>query len=91
MKRAVAVALSGIFLVAGFAVTGVAKEKGEELFEKKCGICHPLSRALSKSKDREGWEKTVRRMKEVNGCPITDEEAEAVVGYLAKERGPGSK
>jgi len=88
MKRAMAVVLAGIFLVAGIAMTGGAEEKGKELFEKKCGVCHPLDRALSKSKDREGWAKTVTRMKETNGCAITDAEADAIVDYLASARGP---
>lgn len=91
MKRAAAAVLTGAFLVAGFAVSGGAAEKGKGLFEKKCILCHPLSRALSQNKDREGWAKTVARMREVNRCPITDAEAEAIVGYLAKVRGPEAR
>lgn len=91
MKRAAAVVLAGMCLVAGFAVSGGAAEEGKGLFEAKCGICHPLSRSLSKNKDRKGWAATVKRMKEVNRCQITDAEAEEIVEYLAKERGTTGK
>ncbi len=59
---------------------------GKALFEKKCALCHPLERALGKSKDRNGWAATVKRMQKVNGCPITDAEAGKIVDYLAKVR-----
>lgn len=88
MKRSAAVVLSVALLVAGFAGAGAAAGKGKELFEGKCGLCHPLDRALSQTKDREGWTKTVKRMRESNGCRITDAEAEEIVGYLASVRGP---
>jgi len=88
MKRAVSVVLAGALLVVGFAVSGGAAEKGKELFEEKCILCHPLGRALSQNKDREGWTKTVKRMKEANGCKITDEEAGEIVEYLVSVRGP---
>lgn len=90
MKRAVSVVLAGALFLVGFAVSGESAEKGKELFEGKCALCHPLSRALSQSKDREGWTKTVKRMKEANGCKITDAEAEEIVGYLVSVRGPAA-
>lgn len=91
MKRTAAGVLAGALFVAGFAVSGGAAEEGKGLFETKCILCHPLGRALSQNKDREGWANTVKRMREVNHCQITDAEAEAVVGYLAKVRGPKAK
>lgn len=91
MKRTAAVILAGALLGAGFVAAGGAAEQGEELFEKKCGMCHPLSRTLSQNQDRDGWTKTVTRMREVNGSPITDKEAKAIVDYLAKARGAEAK
>ncbi|GAB4369479.1 MAG: hypothetical protein Kow00128_15710 [Deltaproteobacteria bacterium] len=91
MKRAPAVLLAGILLAASFAATAVAEGKGKALFEEKCILCHPLGRALSQSKDKDGWAKTVARMRERNGCRLEDAEAEAIVDYLAKVRGPEAK
>jgi len=60
---------------------------GKALFEAKCSICHPLSRPLGETRDRAGWTADVTRMQKVNGCPITDEEAKAIVDYLVSVRG----
>ena len=32
----------------------------------------------------------MKRMKEANGCKITDAEAEEIVGYLVSVRGPAA-
>jgi cytochrome c5 len=61
---------------------------GRVLFEKKCSTCHELGRPLGKTKDREGWSATVKRMQQVNGCPITDGEANEIIDYLVTVRGP---
>lgn len=61
--------------------------KGKALFEQKCGVCHELDRALSRTKTRDGWTATVKRMQQVNGCPITDAEAGEVIDYLSSVRG----
>ncbi len=58
------------------------------LFEQKCSTCHSADRPKSKTKTAAEWTKTVMRMKNVNGCPITDEEAKLIIGYLAKNYGP---
>jgi cytochrome c5 len=67
-----------------------ADGKAKALFEAKCAMCHPLSRSLDLKKDRDGWTATVTKMKKVNGCPITDDEAKAIVDYLVKVRGPAA-
>jgi cytochrome c5 len=63
---------------------------GRALFEAKCPVCHDLGRPLGKTKDRGGWTATVKRMQQVNGAPITDGEANEIVDYLVKVRGPAS-
>lgn len=69
------------------SAAGGQKDAGAELFESKCSTCHELSRPLGKTKDREGWTATVKRM-QANGCRITDQEAGAIVDYLVNVRGP---
>lgn len=67
-----------------------AGDKAKALFEAKCAMCHPLSRSLDQKKDRDGWTATVTRMKNVQGCPISDDEAKTIVDYLVKARGPAA-
>jgi cytochrome c5 len=63
---------------------------GMALFEAKCPVCHDLGRPLGKTKDRGGWTATVKRMQQVNGAPINDQEANEIIDYLVKVRGPAS-
>jgi hypothetical protein len=63
------------------------KANAEQLFESKCSLCHSIDRPKSKKKSKEGWETTVMRMKNKNGCPITDEEAQMIIDYLADKYG----
>lgn len=87
-KRFGAMLFASVFLAGGLAfAVEPAPGSAKALFEAKCSICHPLSRPLGKTKDRKGWTATVTRMKKVNGCPITDEEAQRIIGYLVAERG----
>jgi cytochrome c5 len=63
---------------------------GKALFEAKCPTCHGLGRPLGKTKDRAGWTTTVKRMQQVNGAPINDQEANEIIDYLVTVRGPAS-
>ncbi len=63
-------------------------EAARGVFESKCSLCHSLDRALRKSKDRPGWEKTVSRMKRYASGEIGDEDAAAILEYLVRVRGP---
>ncbi len=63
-------------------------DKAKALFEAKCSTCHPLSRPLSATKDKADWALTIKRMRQTNGCQLTDKEANDIAEYLAKIRGP---
>jgi len=95
-KRVIVGMLCAAFLLAGLLIAPPAgaeagDPKAKALFEAKCSACHELSRPLGKSKDRDGWQKTVTRMQKVNGCPITDAEAKEIIDYLVAVRGPAGK
>ncbi|GAB4236027.1 MAG: hypothetical protein OHK0028_12850 [Deltaproteobacteria bacterium] len=91
-RRLIVPPLCGALLLAGFpAIAGQGDPKGKALFEEKCSTCHTLSRPMGRNKDRGGWSKTVDRMQKVNGCPITDAEAEEIVNYLVAVRGPAGR
>jgi mono/diheme cytochrome c family protein len=84
-----------VFITAGFLLSSgpwqpaSAEEQpsGHQLFETNCKRCHSIERPKSKRKTREGWEKTVMRMKNINGAPITDNEAQLIIDYLAETYG----
>lgn len=63
------------------------KVDAKALFEQKCSTCHSIDRPKSKKKSAKEWENTVMRMKNVNGCPVTDEEAKVIIDYLSKNFG----
>jgi len=89
MKKLLVASLA-LSLATAFSVlpSRAQEDPGKSLFETKCGICHSLDRPKAKKKDRAGWEKTVMRMKNANGCPITDDEAKAIIDHLAKNYAP---
>ncbi len=58
-----------------------------KLFESKCNQCHSVERPKSKRKSKDGWQATVMRMKNKNGCPISDEEAATIINYLSENFG----
>jgi mono/diheme cytochrome c family protein len=92
-NRVIAGMLCAAFLLPGLLIPPTSgaeagDPKAKALFEAKCAACHALSRPLEKNKDRDGWTKTVTRMQQVNGCPISDAEAKEIVDYLVAVRGP---
>lgn len=90
MKKLV-VAVFSLCVVFGFGSLqpiGAGEESSvRDLFESKCSLCHPTDRPKSKRKTREEWEVTVMRMKNVNGARVSDEEAQAIIDYLAQNWG----
>ena len=57
------------------------------LFEEKCSMCHSIERPKSQTKTRKDWETTVMRMRNVHDGPITSEEAQMIIEYLAEHYG----
>ena len=64
-----------------------ADSGAKALFEKRCSLCHPVSRPLSKNMSGDEWRQTVMRMKARAGDRISDEEAEIIINYLTEIRG----
>lgn len=89
MKQIVIASLALIFCLTGVTAYGAEETKvdAKALFEGKCSQCHSADRPKSKKKTEKEWESTVMRMKNVNGCKITDEEAKTIISYLAATYG----
>ena len=78
----------GISLAA--AVSGcspLAESPEENLLRARCAHCHSYDNALRKRKSVGGWERTIWAMRQ-RGAELTDQEAERLVRYLARERSP---
>lgn len=51
-------------------------------FQRKCSVCHGLERPLEKNKEFQAWMETVRRMAAKKPEHLTEEEIQAVSGFL---------
>ncbi|KPK33529.1 MAG: hypothetical protein AMK70_09355 [Nitrospira bacterium SG8_35_1] len=51
-------------------------------FQQKCSVCHGLERPLEKNKEFQAWIETVRRMAAKKPEHLTDEEIQAISGFL---------
>lgn len=62
----------------------LAAGPGRETAQAACGMCHSLDYIVINSpiQDRAGWERTVRKMVNVMGAPLTEEQVQAIVAYL---------
>jgi quinohemoprotein amine dehydrogenase len=64
-----------------------------ELVVAKCGTCHMpdaekrLTRISSRRSTPENWERTIKRMIQLNKAPITAEDARAIIKYLSDNHG----
>ena len=54
-------------------------------FQQKCSICHGLERPLGKNKEIQAWMETVRRMAAKKPEHLTEEEKQAVSGFLTSK------
>ena len=100
MKKMIPVLLALlVFAVVPFVVTAdetapavemVDMEATKVTVETTCSKCHDPSRALGKTKNQAGWERTVSRMSGYHkrfGGPIPDADQVAIVQYLLVNAG----
>jgi mono/diheme cytochrome c family protein len=67
-----------------------ASAQTKALFETQCSNCHELRIATGQRKTEDEWATTVYNML-AKGAPITQEQADEIIAYLAKNYGPDSK
>lgn len=82
--------LAGAGVGAGAAAAdedGIRLREGNarELAASRCAICHSLDYIENNAPvmDRTGWQKAIQKMRERFGAPITDQEAQQLLDYLA--------
>ena len=79
--------------VAPVEMTTLRDGAGRDLTIGRCIICHSVEYIPSNAPamNRVAWQKTIQKMKEKFGAPITDEEAKQILDYLdANYSGKGS-
>lgn len=69
---------------AGEEVTQLKEGTGHDLTVGRCIICHSVEYIPSNAPamNRAAWQKTIQKMQERFGAPITDEEAKQILDYL---------
>lgn len=57
---------------------------GRDLTVGRCAICHSVEYIPSNAPamNRTAWQKTIQKMKDKFGAPITDDEAKQILDYL---------
>jgi cytochrome c5 len=61
-------------------------DRGKELVEDICSLCHELERIKEQHLTKEQWAGVIKGMI-FEGAPVTDEEFNMIVDYLAKNFG----
>jgi hypothetical protein len=66
-------------------ITDLKDGPGRDLTIGRCIVCHSVEYipANAPAMDRASWQKSVQKMRERFGAPITDDEAKQIVDYLA--------
>jgi cytochrome c5 len=63
--------------------------RGEEVAQTSCRMCHSLDYITMQPRGGEAqWRGVVTKMVKVYGAPISDEDAQVIVAYLARHYGP---
>jgi mono/diheme cytochrome c family protein len=80
-------ALAGAPLAAGAGeeTLHLKEAPGRDLTQGRCAVCHSLDYipANAPAMDRTAWGKTIQKMRDRFGAPMTDEEARQILDYLA--------
>jgi sulfite dehydrogenase (cytochrome) subunit B len=88
----VLVAVSAALAVAVAAAAAAGEESvtlhegsARDLTAARCAVCHSLDYIPNNAPvmDRTGWQKTLQKMRERFGAPISDQEAQQILDYLA--------
>ena len=85
IKIAFAALVSTVFTTAAWA--DLPPGPGHDETVKVCGKCHSAEQAATLHQTKTGWEETISKMVNL-GAEGSDQEYEAILGYLTKNFGP---
>jgi sulfite dehydrogenase (cytochrome) subunit B len=65
-------------------ISALKDAQGRDLTVGRCIVCHSVEYipANAPAMNRVAWQKTIQKMREKFGAPITDEEAKSILDYL---------
>ncbi len=69
---------------AALEITTLKEAPGHDVTLSRCIVCHTVEYIPSNAPamNRAGWQKTIQKMRERFGAPISDEEAKQILDYL---------
>lgn len=81
----VALAAAALTARAGEENLRLKEAPGSDLTQGRCAICHSLDYipANAPVMDRAAWGKTIQKMRDRFGAPISEAEAQQILDYLA--------
>ena len=68
-------------------VTITNPDRGKEIFENRCLVCHEVDLTEQQRLSRQGWTREVEKMVRW-GAAVTDAEKEPLIDYLTQKYGP---
>ena len=80
-------ATTPLITVAGVRAVRNWPPRTDHLLQENCGHCHSPYRPQHYIKSSDAWAKTVRRMIDRNGAPVSEEDAAKIVKWLQDYRG----
>jgi competence protein ComEA len=86
VRSSAAIAIAA-FLATPLPAVELPEGPGKAELEKLCIQCHDIAKSVSLRQDRNGWGVTMTKMAAM-GMKGTDEEMQAVLGYLEKNFPP---
>jgi mono/diheme cytochrome c family protein len=94
-ERASGLLLFGLLLASPVAVAAdetsivLAEGEGRTQVQANCSMCHSVDYIVMNSpfQDKAAWEKSVRKMVNVMGAPIPEENVAVIVSYLSSHYG----
>jgi mono/diheme cytochrome c family protein len=80
-----AVLFVSLALAAGEESVELQSASGRDVVVARCSVCHSVDYVQMNAPvlDRAGWQKSVRKMIDQFGAPISEEDAQRILDYLA--------
>ena len=81
----VALFIGSLATAAGEESVKLQDAPGRDLVVARCAVCHSVDYVQMNAPvlDRAGWEKSVRKMIDQFGAPISEADAKSILDYLA--------
>jgi mono/diheme cytochrome c family protein len=81
----VAISVASLAAAAGEDSVKLQDAPGRDLVVARCSVCHSVDYVQMNAPvlDRTGWEKSVRKMIDQFGAPISEADARSILDYLA--------